>query len=416
MDLWNGAIDHKPARVLRPRSAAEVAAAVRDRGDLPVSVRGGGHDWAGRAVRDGGLVIDLRDLNTVDIDPERRIATIGGGATTAEVIAAAAAYGLAAAAGNAGSVGFTGLTLGGGYGPLSGLHGLALDNLLGAEVVLADGRIVQVDAEHEPELFWAIRGGGGNFGVVTSTRVEVHPVEQMLAGFMFFAWDEAPRTWARLEEYLRTAPDGLTVQSGVLSAPDGSPTLLVYPVWVGDMDEGARQIENLKGLGTALMTQVEPTTYGDALKVYDSLTPAGRHASIRTRSFASLTPDVVDALVRTGEKRTSPFSGTVVHQFHGAATRVPAEATAFANREPHFVAEIVSLWEPEMPGDHVGWTEDTWLALEPYAMPGGYVNLIGPDQAAQADAAYGGNTARLLAAKRTYDPEGVFSATSLPRG
>lgn len=416
MDLWNGAIQHEPVAVVRPGTAQDVAAALTGRGELAVSVRGGGHDWAGRAIRDGGLVLDLRGMNTVEVDPRRRIATIGGGTTTGEVLAATEPHGLVAAAGNSASVGFTGLTLGGGYGPLAGLHGLAVDNVLGAQVVLADGRIVDVDADHEPELLWAIRGGGGNFGVVTALRVELHLVERMLTGFMFFGRDGAPETLARLDDYLRSAPDGLTVQSGVLAAPDGSPALAMVPTWVGDMTEGAAQIENLKGLGTSLMSQVEPMGYGDKVRQYDSLTPTGRHVSIRTRSFAGFTPDVTAALVGAGNALTSPFSGVIAHHVHGAATRVPVGATAFANRAPHYVAEIVALWEPDMPGDHVGWTHDTWMALEPSSLPGGYVNLIGPDQAAQADAAYGDNAARLLAAKRTYDPEGVFAATPLPRG
>ena len=187
--VWNGAVDREPALIVRAETAAEVRAAVLTARDhrLPLSVRGGGHDWAGRALRPGGLVIDLTGVRHVVVDAQARTATVGGGATAREVIAAAAPHGLVAATGTCGSVGMAGLTLVGGYGPLNGRFGLALDNLLAAEVVLADGRVVTADAAHEPELFWAVRGGGGNFGVLTSIRVRLHPAPRLLAGFIEFA-------------------------------------------------------------------------------------------------------------------------------------------------------------------------------------------------------------------------------------
>src|SRR6516165_11194107 len=197
VQIWNAAVTHEPALIVRPESPAEVRAAVlaARTHDLPLSVRGGGHDWAGRSLRHGGLVVDLAHMRHVVIDPVVRIATVQGGATAAEVIAAARPHGLVAATGNCGGVGMAGLTLGGGYGPLNGQFGLALDNLVSAEVVLADGRIVTADATHEPELFWALRGGGGNFGVVTSMVVRLHPVDQLIGGLIVFPWSQAAAVW-----------------------------------------------------------------------------------------------------------------------------------------------------------------------------------------------------------------------------
>ncbi|WP_156745262.1 FAD-binding oxidoreductase, partial [Mycobacterium sp. 1165178.9] len=212
--IWNAAVQHRPALVVRVESPRDVQGAVRvarDRG-MRLSVLGGGHDWAGRAVCDGGLVIDMSGMRNVTIDSRAQVATVSGGVIASDLIDAVAPYGLVAATGNCGGVGMTGLTLGGGYGPLNGRFGLAADNLLGAEVVLADGRIVTADATHEPELFWALRGGGGNFGVVTSMRVRLHPVDRLIGGMIMFPWSQAATVWRGLGELLSTAPDVVTVQ------------------------------------------------------------------------------------------------------------------------------------------------------------------------------------------------------------
>jgi FAD/FMN-containing dehydrogenase len=414
VDLWNRAIRHRPARVVTPKTADEVSRAIVGRGDLPVSVRSGGHDWAGRSVRDGGLVLDIRGLDHVRVDTSRRIAAIGGGASSHRVAAETGAHGLLAAAGNVGSVGFAGLTLGGGYGPLSGRFGLALDNLVGAQVVLGDGRIVDTDADREPELFWAIRGGGGNFGVVTELRVAVHPVDQLLVGVCFFAWDDAEQLLPRLAARASAAPEALTTQLGILSTPAGTPGLFALTVWSGDFDEGAAEIDAFMALGDASGKQVAPMSYADLMSLYESFLATDIHVSMRTRSVAEITPDVARALVRAGETRTSPLSGIPINHLRGPGARVPVQDTAFANRTEHFVIEIASAWTPDMPGAHDDWATAVWADLEPLSLPGGYVNLIGPEQTAQSDAAYGSSTERLLGAKRAFDPTGVFAATPLP--
>jgi FAD/FMN-containing dehydrogenase len=414
MDLWNGRVRHEPAAVARPGSVAEAAAVIRARGELPVSVLSGGYDWAGRSVRDGGLVVDLNDLDTVEIDPVQRIAVVGGGARTIDVVTAAAAHGLVVAAGYVGGVGFAGLALGGGYGPMSGLYGLALDNLLGVQMVLADGSVVDVDADHDQPLWWAIRGGGGNFGVVTSLRVALHPAEPMVAGFLCFDWTGAEQVWARLDEFLRDCPDRLTVQIGVLTGPDGAPALVVYAVWTGEPLQGEKHFARLRSFGTTTRDRVELTTYSQVLARHESLMPPGRRAEIRTRTVSRFGPAVISALIDAGTNATSPYSGIFTYHGHGAVTRVPVDATAFAYRMPHFVIGIAAIWLPGVHGNHQRWARAVSDALRPHALPGGYVNLIGPDETAQADAAYGRTTGLLLQVKRSHDPTGVFAATPLP--
>lgn len=415
--IWNAAVRHRPAVVVRARAPRGVQQAIRvARGHgMRLSVLGGGHDWAGRALCDGGLLIDMSRMRQVTVDASARVATVGGGATAADVMAAAEPYGLVAAAGNCGGVGMTGLTLGGGYGPLNGRFGLASDNMLSAEVVLADGRIVTADATHEPELFWALRGGGGNFGAVTSMRVRLHPVNKLICGLIVFPWPQAATVWHGLREVLATAPDELTAQSGLMPGPDGQPTFFLAPAWSGDLAAGERAIDALVKLGTPLATQVAPMTYSEMLGLWDAHVVGGLHWAVRTRTLPGFSPETIDALVEAGRTRTSPRSLLPVHHCHGASTRTPTGETAFANRREHFMVEIVAGWEPGDGTPHRAWADAVSAGLAPHAMPGGYPNLLGPDDHEQIANAYGDNAIRLLAAKTHYDPDGVFTAIPLPQ-
>ncbi|MFF3573400.1 FAD-binding oxidoreductase [Nocardia jiangxiensis] len=414
--IWNAAVHHRPALIVRtesPRDVQEAIRVARDHG-MRLSVLGGGNDWAGRAVCDGGLVIDMSGMRSVTVDPGARVATVGGGVIAADLIDAITPYGLVAATGNVGCVGMTGLTLGGGYGPLNGRFGLALDNLLGAEVVLADGRIVTADATHEPELFWALRGGGGNFGVVTSMRVRLHALDRLIGGMIVFPWSQAARVWRALDEVLSTAPDELTVQSGLLSGPDGNPAVYLAPAWSGELRSGEAAVDALAKLGTPLTTHLAPMTYREMLGLFDAWGVRGLCWAIRTRTVAGYTPGVVDALLDAGQTLTSPRSGIPIHHFHGASTRILPDETAFANRRPHFVVEIVAGWERGDGAAHRAWAAAVTAALAPHALAGGYQNLLGPHDHQQIAHAYGDNAMRLSAAKRHYDPDGVFSAIPLP--
>ncbi|MFF9490129.1 FAD-binding oxidoreductase [Streptomyces sp. NPDC014676] len=418
-NIWNGAVSTRPGVIVRcaDQAAVRVAIQAARMHDVPLTVRGGGHDWAGRALSDGGLTIDLSGMRQVTIDPESEVAEVSGGATAADVVAAAQPFGLTAATGSAGSVGMAGLTLGGGYGPLSGRFGLALDNLLSADVVLADGSAVTTDAEREPDLFWALRGGGGNFGVVTSMRVRLHRVPTLLSGLMLFPWDQDETVLTALSDVLAGSPDELTVQSGVLPGPNGKPAVFLSPTWSGD-DTGAgeRALAQLATLGTPLVAQVGPTTTSDMLAGIDALFPFGRHVVIRSRSVPSLTPGVRDMLSLAGDTLTSPYSAVSVHSLHGAASRVPVADTAFGNRDPHLMIEIIALWDAsDIRGtEHRAWADKLTDALGPDALPGGYPNLLGEDESAQIAHAYGPNTARLREVKHRFDPDHVFRAIPLP--
>ncbi len=289
-------------------------------------MRGGAHNWPGLALRHDGLVLDLTRMRGVVIDPHSRVATIAGGAKNKDVAAAADAHGLLAALGNCGTVGMAGMTLGGGYGPLIGAHGLAADNLLAAEVVLADGRCVTANADNEPELFWALRGGGGNFGAVTSLQIRLHEKRHMLAGSILYPWSEAGNVLSRYPAFAATAPDELGMLLGMASGQDGRPALQLAPLWNGEEHRGESVMRDLQALGTPLVAQVGLMTYSDLLAPIDAILEQkdGCHWEVRTRSLPALTPGAVDAMITAVAHKTSPHSMLFIHPFHGAATRVRA--------------------------------------------------------------------------------------------
>ena len=419
--VWNGAVESQPALLAVCETSADVQAAMRvaRRYKLPLSVRGGGHDWAGRALCSDGLVIDLTRMREVVVDMHSRVATVSGGARLKDVAAAADASSLVAALGNCGAVGMAGLTLGGGYGPLNGLYGLAADNLLGAEVVLADGRRVTIGPDEEPELFWAIRGGGGNFGVITSLRVQLHGIRHLIAGPIFYPLSEAEQMLHRYAAFAVAMPDELDISVGMTSGPDGQPMLMFLPLWNGDKQQGERIISDFHALGTPQLAQLGPMTYSNMLAVFDAWADAtdGCHWETRTRSLPALTPDVIDVIIRAVADRTSPYSMVNWHHFHGAATRIPAEKISFGLRQEHFMVEIIASWKPygSNAAAHRQWAQDLWEALAPFALPGGYANFLTPHNREQVRDAYGGNGSRLRALKHRFDPDGLFaSAIPLP--
>ncbi|GAB3931831.1 FAD-dependent oxidoreductase [Kribbella albertanoniae] len=404
--IWNGAVSNRPVVVAICTTTADVREAIavaRDRG-LPLSVRGGGHDWAGRALRDGGLVIDLTRMRQVSI--EDGVATVGGGATAEDVAAAADRLGLAVATGTVGTVGLLGLTLGGGYGPLSGRFGLAADNLLGAEVVLADGSAVQADGE----LLWALRGGGGNFGVVTSARIAVHPLAEVLVGSFAFPFEEAEQVFLRYGELLDCGPDELTSVIAIVADPEGNPLVSAAPTWSGDLAEGKDVLDGFTTLGTPLQAELTVKSPLAKLREFDGAFPDGVTYAIRTRNVAGFTPDVVTALLEAYAARTSPGTFINIHHFHGAASRMPIRKSAFGLRDDHFMLEFIEV------GGDGKWARAASTLLAPYSLPGGYPNLLGPEDVQQTAAAYGPNANRLLRIKRRLDPRGVFTATALPAG
>jgi FAD/FMN-containing dehydrogenase len=323
--------------------------------------------------------------------------------------------------GNCGTVGMAGLSLGGGYGPLSGTCGLAADNLLSAEIVLADGRHVTTGPDAQPDLLWALRGGGANFGVVTTLRVRLHPARDMLAGSFVYNWNEASAVSRRYASFAETAPDELGVSVGAMPGPNGEPVIMLFPLWHGDRRRGERAMEDVRALGAPLSAEVRPATYTDLLAQFDAWVGAadGCHWVLRTRSLPALSAGAIDAIIGAKARAASPYCTVFWHHFHGAATRIAPDGAAFGQRREHLMVEIVAGWKPD--GDdgaaHRRWAHDLWQSLAPFALPGGYPNLLGPDDREQAAAAYGGNAARLRIIKRRFDPDGVFaSAIPLPEG
>jgi hypothetical protein len=381
LQIWNGAVAHRPALIAQCRTSGDVQCAIRiaRQHGIPLSVRGGGHDWAGRALKHNGLVIDLSDMRRVEVDGVAAIARVEGGATAADLVNAAAPHGLVAVTGTNGSVGLAGLTLGGGYGPLNGRHGLALDNLLGVEIVLASGLLVTANATENPALFWAVRGGGGNFGVVTGLRVRLHNMPEVLSGLILFPWAEADSVLRGYADILATIPDDLTILAGIISDPAGNPVLFLAPTWCGDTAQGEQIIARLCDLGRPLFVQTGAKTYRDMLGMFDAQIIAGRHYEIRSHQLRALTPAAITALVLAGHSRTSPFSAVAIHHFHGASTRVPLSATAFGLRQEHFLVQIVAGWEPVGGDDgssHRRWCHAVSHMLASIAMPGGYPNML----------------------------------------
>jgi FAD/FMN-containing dehydrogenase len=416
--IWAKPFGSMPRAVVHCRTVEDVQSAIRAVRDcdLPLSVRGGGHDWAGRALCDG-VVIDLSGMNGVVIEPATHTARISGGARASDVVEAADPFGLAPVTGSVGTVGVAGLTLGGGYGPLIGRFGLALDNLLAAEVVLADGRVVLARDDSENELFWALRGGGGNFGVVTAMYHRLRDVPDVRSGMLIYPFAEAKRVLERCAEIATFMPDELTVQIGVAVGPDG-PVVMIVPTWCGPSAEGEARLAPFFKLGTLLAGSLNVTPYGRSLTVFDPYLVNGQHEIMDTCWLTALDGRSIEVFVRAMEMAVSSGCAIFTHEFKGAASRVPEEATAFGLRRDHILIEILAGFVDRSDKleerQHRGWVRATRASFEAMALPGAYPNLLatGDYRAAKS---YGRNAKRLIEAKRRYDPDNVFfSAIPLP--
>jgi FAD/FMN-containing dehydrogenase len=413
--VWNGAVDHYPELIVRPFDATAVSVAVcfANRNGMPIAVLGGGYDWAGRSVRSGAMVIDLIHMETVDVDPERQVARVGGGSKSNDVLARAGECGLAAITGAVGHVGITGFTLSGGYGPLTPGLGLGADNLLSAQLVLADGTIQTVSKEKSPELLWALKGGGGNFGVVTSLELRLHPVQEILAGKILYPWSGAAALLESYGRYMASAPNDLAATLALVTAPDGKPAVALAPCWQGDLADGSAEVENLTAIGEPALAKVGPMKPKDLFSLFEANAVPGRRYAQQTRWLPALGPDVVQALLAAAQAKSSPLSAIAIQSFHGLPTFVPVDATAFPIRSPHFLVSIVAAWEDqsaEADEKNRVWASETSRALEPFSLPGGYASLLGPNETEQLAHVYGSNTERLMRIKRQFDPSNRFTA------
>jgi len=418
--IWAKPVGRMPRAVAHCRTAEDVQSAIRAARecDLPLSVRGGGHDWAGRALCDG-LVIDLSGMNGVVVGSDNHAARISGGARASDVLAVTDPLGVAAAAGAVGAVGMTGFILGGGYGALIGRFGLALDNLLAAEVVLGDGRIVTADHHNDQELFWALRGGGGNFGVVTAMRHRLHNLPSVRSGMLIYPFSEAKAVLGRCADIVASTPEDLTVQVGCVVGPDGIPVVLIVPTWCGSPEEGEARVAPFLNLATLLAGAMEATSYGTSLTLFDPYIVNGQRTFMETCWLPGLDSRSIDVFIQAMETAVSPGCAVFTHEFKGAASRVPAEATAFGLRRDHVLVEILANFADRSDDleeqRHSQWVRATLQAFSGMALPGGYPNFLAGEDAERVAKSYGCNAQRLIKAKGYYDPDNVFcSAIPLP--
>jgi FAD/FMN-containing dehydrogenase len=420
--VWNGAIDRRPALIARCAGADDVQEALRfaRERDLPVSVRGGGHGVAGHAVCDDGVMIDLSLMKAVLVDPAARVARAAGGLLWSELDLATQRHGLATTGGTISHVGIGGLTLGGGFGHLMRRHGLTVDNLRAVDLVTADGGRLRVDAQSEPELFWGLRGGGGNFGIATAFEYDLHPVGPIvLGGPVYWPLEQAPEVLRRLRELAPDAPDELGVMLVAHRAPPlpflppgryGTPVLGLLLVWSGDIAEGMRATAPLRAVGTPLGDLVRPVPYRAVQTLIDGSAPKGTHAYWRSHRLPELSDAVIDKIVALVESLTSPLSLLNGWAIGGAASRVAADATAVGEREVGFELRLISVWPPGDPDGerHTAWVREGWEALRPYGAGRQYATFLSDEGLAGVRAAYGDRLARLVALKDAYDPTNVF--------
>ena len=412
--VHNGMIDRRPAIIARPGSAPEVAEAVRhaQAEGLDISIRGGGHSIAGRAVRDGGLMIDLSSMRSISVDAGRRTAIAEGGARWRDFNDATSAHGLATTGGVISTTGVGGLTLGGGLGWLMGSHGLAVDNLLSVELVTADGDVLDVSQASHPDLFWGLRGGGGNFGVATRFEFQLHPLAGVTGGLIAHPFEAARGLFRFLRDVMAAAPDELALMPLLVHAPDGSGTPLVAVAvgHAGDPRAAERDLAPLLDFGSPILSQIGPMTYPALNMMLDDGFPPGARYYWKSSFSETLGDEVIDILVDQFAACPSPMSGIAVEHFHGAVTRVPIDATAVPHRSPSVNILIAGEWtEPEADDENISWTRQTYEALGPYLLDRRYQNYFSGDDDA-ALAAFGTNIGRLAEIKRRYDPGNLFQA------
>jgi FAD/FMN-containing dehydrogenase len=410
--VWNAMIDRTPAAIVRPRNAADVGAAVAFAREyrLPLAIRGGAHSVAGMGTCEGGIVVDFSSMKGITVDPEKRIARAEPGVKWVEFDTATQAHGLATTGGTVGDTGIAGLTLGGGFGWLEGAYGMTADNLLAADVVLATGERVRASADENSDLFWALRGGGGNFGVVTAFEYRLHPVGPTIAGGMVIHPYSAARDVLRFyRTFLASAPDPLTAAAAIMTGPDGQKACAIVCAHAGPLEDGLRAVEPLKAFGSPVLDAVGPIPYLGQQGLLEQAMPPGLHNYWKAEFLDAPTDAFIDTWVDAYSRVVSPMSFLLLFPIHGRAARQPVEATAFPNRGGIHLG-IYALWKPGEPeAPNVTWVRDTWRRIQPFASGGLYVNEIGADDGHdRVRQAYGRNYARLAAIKAKYDPHNLF--------
>jgi FAD/FMN-containing dehydrogenase len=409
--IWNAAIERRPAIIARCRSAADVAKAVRfaREHEILVSIRGGGHNVAGKALCDGGLMIDLSGMTRVRVDPDTRTARAEGGATWSDFDRATQAFNLATPGGIYPSTGIAGLTLGGGLGHLSRKYGLACDNLLSAEVVTADGQILNAGARENDDLFWGLRGGGGNFGVVTSFEYQVHPVGPLLGGLIAYPLEQARSVLTFYREWAAEAADEVRVDPTLLSGPDG-PALALPVCYCGSIEEGEKVLRPLRTFGSAMLDTVAPCSYETVQNLLTAILTPGMHHYWKSGFCHEIDDDVIEASVDFfGADIPSPVAIVTFEHMGGAIGRVGERETAFGHRSARHSLLVIRAWQdPAEAEANIAWVRRAYDIAEPYLGGGVYVNYLDDEGQDRVRAAYGPNYERLVAVKTRYDPTNFF--------
>jgi len=409
--VFNGMIDRHPALIARCAGVADVIQGVNfaRTHNLGLSVRGGGHSVAGNAVCDGGVMLDLSSMKGMRVDPVRQTAQAQAGLTLGEFDLETQEFGLATTLGVVSMTGIAGLTLGGGLGWLNGKYGLACDNLISADVVTADGRLLTASAEENEDLFWGIRGGSGNFGVVTSFEYQLHPVGPVLAGGLVYPMAKAGEVLRFYYEFASKGPDELSTVASLGISPDGSPVVSVTVCYCGAIEEGEQVLRPLREFASPLEDGIQPMAYRTLQSAPDAGFPFGRQHYWKSSYLNHLSNQAIDVMVGFVGEMPSPISGVGLQQMHGAASRVAPAATAFPHRDEHYDFLILSQWADSADSaKNIEWTRAFFDAMQPFFERGVYVNNLGEEGEDRVQAAYGANYDRLLALKNKYDPTNLF--------
>ncbi|PLX29195.1 MAG: FAD-linked oxidase [Ignavibacteria bacterium] len=420
-EIWNAMIDRKPGMIVRCQGAADVTHAVQfaREHDLLVTVRGAGHNIAGSSIAEGGMLIDLSPMKSVYVDPSACIARVEPGVTLGDLDAETQLHGLATPVGINTTTGIAGLTLGGGFGWLSRKHGLTADNLLSADVVTADGTRLRASADENPDLFWGLRGGGGNFGIVTSFEFMLHPVgPEVMSGVIVHPFKDAPALLRSYREFAAQAPDELTVWVVLRKAPPlpflsedvhGTDVLIFACLYAGDMAEGEKALQPLRELGTPHADMISPHPYCGFQGAFDPLLTPGRRNYWKSHDFTELHDELLDVLTSAVPELPSPETEIFIAHMGGFTSRVPADATAYRHRDAQFIMNVHGRWEHAADDERgIGWCRDLFDAATPYATGGVYVNFMTEEEGGRVAEAYGASYDRLVQLKNTYDPDNVF--------
>jgi FAD/FMN-containing dehydrogenase len=410
--IWNGIIDKHPGLIVRCVGTADVQRAVRfaRENDILVAVRGGGHNVAGRALCDDGIVIDLSLMRGVFVDPDAKTVRVQGGAMLGDVDRETALHGLAVPAGVVSKTGIAGLTLGGGVGWLVRKYGPTCDNVLEFSLVDANGDLLTVNASQNPDLFWALRGGGGNFGVVTSFLYKAYPVSTVLGGLIIHPREAAASLLRHYRDFMTGAPEELTVYTAMLSTPDGIPAIGVVPCYCGPIKEGEKLVAPLRNFGNPMMDAVQPMPFTEMQKLLDGAFPDGTRNYWKSTFIKELSDEVIDLLVEHANRMNSPLSSMVIEFYGGVSGRVDPTENAFAQRQSEYDIGFMAQWQnPADDEANIKWARDASDAIQPYSSGVYLLNFLSDENQDLVRAAFGDNYERLAKLKGKYDPENFFS-------